>query len=62
MVLRFDARDEGWVADGGYCLTLCGFSCIFSVLILCGGIAQLVEQWNHNPWVGGSSPSAATKK
>jgi hypothetical protein len=28
----------------------------------CGGIAQLVEQWNHNPWVGGSSPSAATMK
>ena len=27
-----------------------------------GGVAQLVEQWNHNPWVGGSSPSSATSK
>ncbi len=27
----------------------------------CGGVAQLVEQWNHNPWVGGSSPSSATR-
>ena len=27
-----------------------------------GGVAQLVEQWNHNPWVGGSSPSSATKQ
>ena len=25
-----------------------------------GGVAQLVEQGNHNPWVGGSSPSSAT--
>ena len=25
-----------------------------------GGVAQLVEQWNHNPLAGGSSPSAAT--
>ena len=27
---------------------------------LSGGVAQLVEQGNHNPWVGGSSPSSAT--
>ena len=27
---------------------------------LLGGIAQLVEQRNHNPWVAGSSPAAAT--
>ena len=26
-----------------------------------GGVAQLVEQWNHNPFVAGSSPAAATK-
>ena len=25
-----------------------------------GGVAQLVEQWNHNPFVAGSSPAAAT--
>lgn len=25
-----------------------------------GGVAQLVEQRNHNPLAGGSSPSAAT--
>ncbi len=25
-----------------------------------GGVAQPVEQGNHNPCVGGSSPSAAT--
>ena len=25
-----------------------------------GGVAQVVEQRNHNPRVGGSSPSAAT--
>src|SRR5262249_48375659 len=27
---------------------------------LFGGVAQLVEQGNHNPCVGGSNPSAAT--
>ena len=27
-----------------------------------GGIAQLVERRNHNPCVGGSNPSSATKK
>ena len=27
-----------------------------------GGVAQLVEQRNHNPRVGGSSPSSATNK
>ena len=26
-----------------------------------GGVAQLVEQRNHNPCVGGSSPSSATR-
>ena len=25
-----------------------------------GGLAQLVERWNHNPQVEGSSPPAAT--
>ncbi len=30
------------------------------VLGLSGGVAQLAEQGNHNPWVGGSNPSAAT--
>ena len=25
-----------------------------------GGVAQLAEQWNHNPRVRGSSPCAAT--
>ena len=28
--------------------------------IMKGGLAQLVERWNHNPQVEGSSPPAAT--
>ena len=32
-----------------------------SINIPIGGVAQLVERWNHNPCVGGSIPSSATK-
>lgn len=31
------------------------------MLINYGGVAQLVEQRDHNPRVGGSIPSSATK-
>ena len=32
-----------------------------SINIPIGGVAQLVERWNHNPCVGGSIPSSATR-
>ena len=28
---------------------------------LYGGVAQWLEQWNHNPRVGGSNPFTATQ-
>lgn len=34
----------------------------FYICVPNGGLAQLVEQWNHNPCVAGSSPAPATSE
>gem|GEM_PF-3851220 len=33
---------------------------LIAKIITKGGVAQLVEQWNHNPRVRGSTPFATT--
>lgn len=33
---------------------------VYFIDVFTGGLAQLVEQWNHNPRVIGSSPIPAT--
>ena len=41
-----------------FLLTFAFFDSITALFF--GGIAQMVERWNHNPCVGGSIPSSAT--